>query len=299
MANPWVEPSTRQQGCEFTERIHSDTYDAINPLKNSNHVGHRVFIVGASKGIGKRTAIAFAESGASSIGLGARSALDDLAAEVVSAAKKGGHKPPQVLTVKLDVLDRSSIDRAAKQAEQEFGGLDILVNNAGWLEKTALIVDSDPEEWWYTMEVNIRGVYLSTRAFLPLLLKGGMKTILNLSSLAAHSARPGFSSYVTTKFAVLKFTEFCMSEYGDQGILAYAFHPGSVMTELAARVPEEAHHLFTDTPELAGHTIVWLTQERREWLAGRYLSCTWDMPELMSRKDEIVQGDKLKFRMVL
>lgn len=160
-------------------------------MKSSNHVGHRVFIVGASRGIGKRTAIAFAESGASSIGLGARSPLDELAAEVVSAAKRGGHKPPQVLTLKLDVLDQSSIDGAAKQAEQEFGGLDILVNNAGWLEKSALIVDSDPEEWWYTMQVNIRGVYLSTRAFLPLLLKGGMKTILNLSSVVAHNPTPG------------------------------------------------------------------------------------------------------------
>lgn len=96
-----------------------------------------------------------------------------------------------MLTVKLDVLDQSSVDGAAKQVEQEFGGLDILVNNAGWIEKVALIGDSNPEEWWYTMEVNIRGVYLSTRAFLPMLLKGGMKTIFNLSSVGAHGARPG------------------------------------------------------------------------------------------------------------
>lgn len=96
-----------------------------------------------------------------------------------------------MLTVKLDVLDQASIDEAAKLVEQEFGGLDILINNAGWLETATPIVDSDPKDWWYTMEVNIKGVYLSTRAFLPVLLKGGMKSIINLSSIGAHAIRPG------------------------------------------------------------------------------------------------------------
>ena len=57
--------------------------------------------------------------------------------------------------------------------------------------------------------------------------------------------------------------------------------------------------VFTETPELAGDSIVYLTQEKREWLAGRYISCTWDMPELMAKRDEIVEGDKLKAKMVL
>lgn len=56
---------------------------------------------------------------------------------------------------------------------------------------------------------------------------------------------------------------------------------------------------FADKPELAGDTIVFLTQERRERLAGRYLSCTWDMEELLARDDEITKGDKLKVRLVL
>lgn len=152
--------------------------------------------MGASKGVGKRTAIAFAESGASCIGLGARSPLDHLAAELLSAAERGGHKPPKIVTVKLDVLDQVCIQEAAKQADREFGGLDILVNNAGWLETATRIADSDPDDWWYTMEVNVKGVYLSTRAFLPVLLKGGMKTIINLTSIGAHAMRPGVCCFV-------------------------------------------------------------------------------------------------------
>jgi NADP-dependent 3-hydroxy acid dehydrogenase YdfG len=96
-----------------------------------------------------------------------------------------------VLTAKLDVLDQACVDDAANCFAQDFGGLDILINNVGWLETAAPIVESDPKEWWYTMEVNIKGTYLSTCAFLPILLKGGMKTIVNLSSVGAHMIAAG------------------------------------------------------------------------------------------------------------
>jgi hypothetical protein len=57
--------------------------------------------------------------------------------------------------------------------------------------------------------------------------------------------------------------------------------------------------VLVDTPEVAADTMAFLTQEKRTWLAGRYISCTWDMPQFLARKDEIVKGDKLKMRMVL
>lgn len=57
--------------------------------------------------------------------------------------------------------------------------------------------------------------------------------------------------------------------------------------------------MFTDTPQIASDTMVFLTAERREWLAGRYIDCCWDMEEFLSKEKEIVEGDKLKMRMVL
>ena len=57
--------------------------------------------------------------------------------------------------------------------------------------------------------------------------------------------------------------------------------------------------MFQDTPELAADTAVFLTSERREWLSGRYISCTWDMPEFIKKKDEIIKGDKLKARLAI
>ncbi|MCJ1302865.1 hypothetical protein MMC08_005670 [Hypocenomyce scalaris] len=289
-------------GTDFVATIHHDTYPAISPDKHSSLTGKYVFISGASKGIGRATALSFARAGASAIGLGARSSLSNLESEILAAARdaKPNNSPPKVHTFKFDVLDNANIEKVAEQVKTEFGGrLDILVNNAGYLEDFKPIAESDPDEWWYTWTINMRGPYLVTRAFLPLLLEGGEKTIVNVSSIGAHATRLGASSYQTSKFALLRFTEFTMAEYGEQGMLAFAIHPGGVMTELAGKMPKHAHGLLTDKPELAGDTVTFLTKEKREWLAGRYIDVTWDMPEFLAKKDEIVQGDLLKVRMAV
>lgn len=57
--------------------------------------------------------------------------------------------------------------------------------------------------------------------------------------------------------------------------------------------------VFVDTPQISADTIVYLTAEKRQWLSGRYINCTWDMPELLAQEEEIVKGDKLKVRIVL
>lgn len=284
---------------QFTNTIHNDTYSAIDPASKSDLNGKYVFISGASKGIGRATALAYAKAGAAGIGIGARSDLSSLKDEIQDAAKKVGKSAPKVVSVKLDVEDRASVETAAKDIETGLGRLDILVNNAGYLEKATSIIDSDPDEWWKVWGVNIRGPYLMTRSFLPLMLREGDKQIVNLSSLGAHAVRPGMSGYQTTKMAIVRFSEFTNAEYGDQGVVAFSVHPGGIMTDLARGMPEDMHHILTDTPELASDTIVYLTQKKQDWLAGRYISCNWDMPEFFAKKDDIVKRDILKFRMAL
>lgn len=258
-----------------------------------------MFISGASKGIGRATAIAFAQAGVSAIPIAARSSLDAVEVAVLDAAKAAGYPAPQILKLMLDVSDEKSVASAASQTEKVFDHLDILVNNAGRLETCLPLADSDPTSWWTTWEVNVKGTYLMTRAFLPLLLKGGDKTILNITSIGAHLTMPGASAYQTGKLAMLRLTEFTCVEYAAQGILAFAINPGAVPTELALNLPADSHSILVDTPELAADTIVWLTQEKRMWLAGRYVTANWDMLELMSRKDEIVEGNKLKVRLAV
>ncbi|KAN0070119.1 hypothetical protein V8E54_011700, partial [Elaphomyces granulatus] len=287
-------------GITFTSILHTDTYPEIDPKTQSNHRGRAVFINGASRGIGRATAISFAKAGASAIAIGARSNLDGIEEEILAAAQEAGHAtPPQVLKLCLDVTDEASISNAALQTEQQFGRLDILVNNSGYLEKWLLLAESNPTEWWRTWEINVRGVHLMLRAFLPLLLKGGQKIVVNVASIGAHLLTPSSSSYSISKLAVVRLTEFVSAEYGAQGIIALAVHPGGVRTELSLNLPEIIHSFLVDAAELPADTITWLASERRDWLSGRYISCNWHMPELVSKKEEIVTGDKLKMKLVL
>ncbi|TGO44798.1 hypothetical protein BCON_0460g00020 [Botryotinia convoluta] len=295
---PYYPLSNPESGLNFTQVIHNDTYPAVTPSQ-SNCRGKSVFITGASKGIGLALALAYATAGASQISLGARSLSATIEDEIINAARKAGHAAPKVLKHNLDVTDLTSIAKAATLIEEEFGRLDILVNNAGYLEKFAKLCNGDEKEYWRTWEINIRGVYWVSKAMIPLMLRGGDKTIVNLSSIGAQNLSLGASGYQTTKFALLRFTEFLNVDYGEEGLLAYSVHPGGIPTDLAKGMPSDTFHaLLVDTVELASDTMVFLTQEKREWLAGRYISCTWDMPEFISREKEIVEGDKLKMRMV-
>lgn len=291
-------PVPLPNGQNFTPTLHSTSYPAIDSATKSDHSKHIVFITGASKGVGRATAISFAKAGAEGIAIGARSDLSSLETEIQEAAKAAGKTSPKVLPIKLDLLNHQSVKDAVQEVEKTFGRLDILINNAGYLAASQSIIDSDPDDWWQTFEVNIRGVYWMTREFLPLMFKGGLKTIVNVASTGANSLRPGASGYQTSKFALLRFTEFTMTEYAEQGILAYCVHPGAVDTEMAKKLPAYLHKVLRDAPEVAGDSMCFLSQERREWLAGRYINCTWDIPEFLSKEQEIVENDKLKERML-
>lgn len=225
--------------------------------------------------------------------------MPSLPQDLARAAQEAGHPVPKTLTLTLDVSDPASIEAAAKEVERELGGrLDVLINNAGVFEALSSIRDSEPEGWWDTFTVNLRGTYLVTRAFLPLLLNGDAKQIINVSSIGAHWLFPGCSAYQTSKLALVRFTEFVQVEYGERGIICVAVHPGNVETDILAKWPPGHKRVeFTDSLALAADTMVWLCAERREWLRGRYVSCTWDVGELEGRRAEIVEKDLLKFRM--
>lgn len=288
----------QSSGADFTPTIHHDTYDYIKPeqfdLKN-----RAVFVTGASKGIGKATAISYAKAGASQIAIAARTDMEEVESAMLRAAKDAGKSAPQILRLKVDVTSDQSVQDAAKQIESTFGRLDILINNAGYLEKFVPLHETAVDDWWKGWEVNIKGVYLVTRALIPLLLKtsDSLRTILNVSSIGANIIMPGASGYQAGKMALLRFGEFLNADYADKGMLAFGIHPGGIPTELAKGMPEATHSMLTDTAELAGDSIVWLTAERREWIKGRYVSCNWDMKEFLGKKAAIEEGDLLKVRL--
>ncbi|KAI1386833.1 NAD(P)-binding protein [Hypoxylon trugodes] len=263
--------------------------------------GKAVFINGASRGLGRSMSVSFAKAGASMIALGARSDLSVTIAEMKAAVSSLGRPDPQILPINFDVTDRKSVEEAAAQVEKNFGRIDIIINNSGKFE-WATILESDPDEWWKTFKVNL-GCYLVAHAFVPLMLKGGNKTIVTVSSVGAHLKIPGLNAYQISKMAVLRLSEFIVEEYGDKGVLAYCIHPGNIVTELLAGGLDSLDPIyrpvFTETAELSADSLVYLTSQKRDWLGGRYINVTWDLPELMDKKDEIVQGDKLKIKLVI
>ncbi|KAL8694703.1 MAG: hypothetical protein Q9218_000714 [Villophora microphyllina] len=287
-------------GDYLTRIVHNDTYPAIDPIL-ANLDGKRILIVGASSSIGRAIAVSYAEAGASSIAIAARSDLTDVIVGIVVAAEKAGRKRPRVLRLHIDVTSQQSVANAAALIEADFEGLDIIVYNAGTLGDVRMVADSRPDAWWNSWEVNVRGPYLVTRAFLPLMLKDGDKTIVIVSGVAAHSIHEfGLSDFGTSKLAQLRFAEFISVEYGDEGVTALCIHPGNIPTDMwLGGVPDNLKHVVVETPELPADTLVFLTKEKREWLAGRYINCTWDMPQFMAMQDEIVEEDKLKVRLVV
>ncbi|KAF1976911.1 NAD-P-binding protein [Bimuria novae-zelandiae CBS 107.79] len=271
-------------GVDFTKTTHHDTYDYIKP-EQFNMKDHAVFITGASKGIGRATAISYAKAGASHIAVAARRDMADVEAELDRATKAAGKQPP--------------VQEAAKKVEKAFGRLDILVNNAGYLEKTDPLHESQVDDWWRTWQVNVKRPYIVTRAFLPLLFnsKDSLKTILNVPSIAANSLHPGTSAYECGKLALLRFRESVNAEYADKDILSFGIHPDGIVTDLFRDMPDSLHAMLNDTPELAADSIVWMTAERRDWLKGRYISCNWDMQEFLGKRQAIEDGDLLKVRL--
>ncbi|KAM0512568.1 hypothetical protein ACHAPE_008745 [Trichoderma viride] len=270
-------------GGSFTATHHSTTYDYISPLK-LDLAGKYVLVTGAAweDGVGYATATAFARAGASAIAVvDLHGVSDDLVEKLKLAATQAGRPEPR-----------------------DFGGrLDIVVNNAAHQEPYKPLLDSDPDVYWRTWEVNVRGLFNVARTFLPMQVStrantGGLCTMINVSSSGALTARPGNGSYRSSKLAILRWTETLQIEYADQGLLTFCVNPGAIKTQMSKGLPEKMRNLLPDRPDIAGDTIVWLAAERREWLGGRYVSCPWDMQELLERKDEIIEKDKLKLRML-
>lgn len=283
-------------GGGFVPTVRGDTYPYIDPLK-TDLSSKDVLITGGARGLGRAQAIAYAKAGASGIVILDQLDPTPVERDIREAAKNAGRSQPKIRALAVDVTDERSVANAVRNIEAEFDKLDIVINNAGYVGEYKPLGESDPVKWWRAWEVNVQGPYLITRGFLPLILKSREKTVIVISSIGAHVVVTGGSAYETTKYAVLRINHYLMNEYGSQGLLAYAVAPGGVKTDMTAGFAFQDR--LMDTPQMVAHTLVFLTKERREWLASRYIDSRWDMEEFLGKKDEIIQRDLLKVRMAV
>ncbi|MCO7246343.1 MULTISPECIES: SDR family oxidoreductase [unclassified Halomonas] len=294
---------TQTQDLSLTE--HHDQYDAIAPTSTLSGTasGKIVLIMGASRGIGRETAICFAKAGAKAIYLTARS--EQSLVETQDLVFQANSDTRCAYSI-CDVTNAAQVDAAVSACVEQFGGIDLVDANAGHLERWAKIGESDPESWWHTWEVNIQGTYHIIRYSIPHLIQSAKKWadiggsgghLVLLSSVGAQRVAPTASSYQTSKHAINRLCEFVDVDHGEDGVKCFALHPGGVATELARNMPEDRHSFLIDSPELSAAFLVWLASGRADWARGRYLSANWDVDELTSLKEEILRDDLLVNRL--
>jgi len=295
--------SIQTQFLDLTAR--HDRYDAIDPKRalKGSAAGKTVFIAGASRGIGEATAIAFAEAGAAAVYLTARS---EAALKETQARVEAANPETRCAYSVCDVTVAEQVEAAVADCVAQFGGIDVADANAGYLGPWVKIGESDPEGWWRNWQINVQGAYHVIRFTLPHLIDSAKKLdaegrsgghLILLSSIGAQLLMPGASDYQTAKHAINRLCEFVQSDHGEDGVKCFAIHPGGVATELAHAMPEAMHEYLIDTPDLAASFVVWLSSGEADWATGRYLSATWDVPELLALKDGIVKDDLLVNRL--
>ena len=191
-----------------------------------------VIVTGASSGIGRETAIAFARADANLV-LAARNeaALNDLAIELAVVGRR-------VLVLPTDVTQRSAVDILAQRTFEEMGSIDILVNNAG-LGLNALLAEGSMTNIRRLFEVNVFGALHCVQAVVPYMRKQGSGQIINVSSVAGKIATPRNGAYAATKFALTAISDALRLELADYGVIVTTVYPGITDTPFVENVLKE------------------------------------------------------------
>ncbi|KZV64867.1 NAD-P-binding protein [Peniophora sp. CONT] len=272
-----------------------DVYPLIDPnihFTSQTFKDKVVIITGGSKGIGATTALFYAKSGAKVV-ITARNTKD---LEERKASIEKDAPGAQVLVVAGDIADPEVGKRAVQAAVQRWDRVDIVIANSGVAQTSfERFHQRDPLTYWYMQEVNVRGTLNVIHAAIPELLKTKGQIIV-LSSTLAHVREPAMSGYSISKHTINRFVEILALEYSF-ALTVYACHPGVIPTVGAVEtmekggVPEGAVEM-PDTVELPAATFLWLTARNAEFLSGRYVQATWNLNEVVAKKEEITSTSR-------
>ncbi len=275
--------------------------------------GRSAIITGASQGLGRALALAFAREGANLL-LTARGAdtLEQTHREVAALAVTPGQS---VYSLSGDVSRTEDCQQWVQTALSRFGRLDILVNNAGIYGPIGRIEENDWDEWVQALHINLLGTVQMCRAVLPHMRQRKYGKIINLSGGGATAPLPNFSSYAASKAAVVRFTETLAEEARDDHIDVNSVAPGALNTRLLEQVlaagPARAGLKFYERSlqqrdsggaslERAAELVVYLASARSDGITGRLLSAVWDDWEtLHDRRQQLAGSDLFTLRRIV
>jgi NAD(P)-dependent dehydrogenase (short-subunit alcohol dehydrogenase family) len=238
--------------------------------------GKVAIVTGASAGIGRATALAFAERGASVV----IADIDPRGEEVASEVKACG---AEALFVPTDVSSHDEVERMVAAAVSSFGRLDFAFNNAGIEGVPAPLPEQSIEIWHRTLAINLTGVWLCMRSEIPAMLAHGSGAIVNCSSIAGLTGYPNMGAYVASKHGVVGLTKSAALELAATGIRVNAVCPGVIRTEMidrftggdpvATQTLEQSEPMGRmGTPEEVASSVLWLCSDGAGFVTGHALA---------------------------
>ncbi len=188
--------------------------------------GQVAIVTGASRGIGRATALQLAAQGAKvAINYASSSGAADAVVQEIKAA--GG----EAISIGADVSQAAAVDQLVATVMNEWGRIDVLVNNAG-ITKDTLLLRMKLEDWQAVIDLNLTGVFLCTKAVSKIMLKQKSGRIVNITSVAGQMGNPGQANYSAAKAGVIGFTKTVAKELSSRGITVNAVAPGFIATDM-------------------------------------------------------------------
>lgn len=235
--------------------------------------GKVAIITGGASGIGKATAIRFAEEGAS---IAIWDVNEEKGAETVTEIQAMGSK---ATFYKVNTVQLQSVEAAAAEVVKDYGQLDILINNAG-ITRDATLLKMTEEQFDSVIDVNLKGVYNCTKAVAPYMIERKYGRIVTAASVVGLYGNFGQTNYVATKAAVIGMTKVWARELGRKGITANAVAPGFIATEMMKTIPEKVIEGLTAKTPLArlglpvevANAYLFLASDEASFVNGETLS---------------------------
>lgn len=215
----------------------------------------RALITGASSGIGRSTALAFAKAGID-VALVSRS-LDQLEGVAAEIRHHGGHAS----VYSIDLAAVAAVQAQITALLNEFGPVDILINNAG-MGYTGSLTDTSLEDWQRVFDLNVASILQCIQAILPGMRDRQQGVIVNVASIAAHQAFPGWGAYCASKAALLALSKVLAAEERTNGIRVVTVSPGAVNTPIwdTATVQADFDRSAMLTPDIVADSILHAVQ---------------------------------------
>ena len=233
--------------------------------------GKVVLITGAAKGIGKATAVAFGNRGATVV------LVDILQKELENVRGIIQNKGSEALALGGDVSDNNQVKEIIQKTVKNFKKIDVLVNNAGIDPGSAPVVDITDEMWDKALAVNLKSVFYFCRGIVPIMKKSGKGCIVNVASIAAKEPNENMAAYAVSKAGMICFSRVLSKEVAKDNIRVNSIAPALTQTELIEELSQEQFKKLLEKvpmgriayPEEIAELIMFLSSERSSYITGQ------------------------------